>query len=302
MTSHVTAGVGEADGAANLHVFGDPAIAAEYARLDYLTGCERFLIETYVAPGAAVLDLGVGGGRTTPYLLERAGRYLGVDYSAEMVRLCREKFPGIEFCEADAASMPQLEDKSFDVILFSYNGLDALWPSEKRRSCIGECRRLLRAGGFFVFSAHNPRSIVAWRGWDPGRVRAFSRKIAGGSKAFYPLALGAATAAKATLSLLYSAVETFTRMARRLPSKAFRQGEGYMLDPAHHGLLNHYWVPERAIAEVRSFGFRSRGVWCHEYPAKRSVYRVDWYYYAFEKCDERVEPGAVREPGGVNGQ
>ena len=274
----------------NLHLVQDPAIVREYARLDYLTPCERLLIETYVAPGAAVLDLGVGGGRTTPHLLVRAGRYVGVDYSPEMIRLCREKFPGVEFREADASNMPLLQDQSFDVIFFSFNGIDWLWPSEKRHSCIRECRRLLRPGGIFIFSSHNPRSILAWRGWDPGRVCSFSRRITGGSKILFPLAVAAATAAKATLSFFRSVSETISRTGHRLPSKAFRQGEGYMIDPAHPSLLNHYWTPERAISELSSLGFQNLGVWCDEFPKPRSIYRADWYYYAFVKSGGNGEP------------
>ncbi len=208
------------EGDANLHLVQDPAIVREYARLDYVTPCERMLIETYVAPGAAVLDLGVGGGRTTPYLLARAGRYVGVDYSAEMIGLCRQKFPGVEFCEADASNMPLLRDESFDVVFFSFNGIDWLWPSEKRWSCIRECRRLLRPGGVLVFSSHNPRSIVVWRGWDPDRVRAFARRLVGGSKILYPLAAVAVTAAKATISFFRSASESVSRMARRIPRQS----------------------------------------------------------------------------------
>jgi SAM-dependent methyltransferase len=286
MRASLELGALEEGGDANLHLVEDPAIAREYARLDYLTPCERWLVETYVAPGAAVLDLGVGGGRTTPYLLARAGRYLGVDYSAEMIRHCRQKFPGVEFCEADAANMAQLQDKSFDVIFFSFNGIDWLWPSEKRWSCIGECRRLLRAGGVLVFSSHNPRSIFVWRGWSPERARWYSRRLVGGNKVLYPLALGAVTAAKAAICFFRSAAESVSRMVRRVPRKAFRQGEGYMIDPAHPGLLNHYSTPANAISELEGRGFQNRGVWCDEYPGKRSLYRADWYYYAFAKVGD----------------
>jgi len=286
---------------ANVHLVRDPEIAREYARLDYLTPCERLLVETYVAPGAAVLDLGVGGGRTTPHLLARAGRYLGVDYSAEMIRHCREKFPGVEFCEADASNMPLLKDGSFDVIFFSFNGIDWLWPSEKLWSCIHECRRLLRAGGVFIFSSHNPRSIFVWRGWDTDRVRAFSRRLVGRSHILYPLAVGAATTAKAALSFFRSAAESVSRIVRRVPRKAFRERHGYMIDPAHPGLLNHYWTPENAISELRSQGFQSLGVWCDEYPEKRSIYRADWYYYAFAKNGERADvDGVVSHCAGAN--
>ena len=39
----------------------------------------------------AILDLGVGGGRTTPHLSSIAARYVGADYAAEMVARCQDK-------------------------------------------------------------------------------------------------------------------------------------------------------------------------------------------------------------------
>ena len=69
----------------NLQTYDAPEVAAHYAALDYLTPCERVLFETYVRSGSAILDLGVGGGRTTAYLANRASRDVGVDYAPAMV-------------------------------------------------------------------------------------------------------------------------------------------------------------------------------------------------------------------------
>ena len=79
--------------ASNLQAYRDPKVVSHYAALDYLTACERLLFDTYLKPGMAILDIGVGGGRTTPYLSQKAARYVGVDYSEEMVQSCRRKFP-----------------------------------------------------------------------------------------------------------------------------------------------------------------------------------------------------------------
>jgi cyclopropane fatty-acyl-phospholipid synthase-like methyltransferase len=83
--------------AANLQVYRDPEVVSHYAALDYLTPCERLLFERYIKPGMKILDIGVGGGRTTPYLSGKASCYVGVDYSAEMITTCRNKFPRLEF-------------------------------------------------------------------------------------------------------------------------------------------------------------------------------------------------------------
>ena len=84
--------------AANLQVYRDPEVVSHYASLDYLTACERLLFDTYLKPGMAILDIGVGGGRTTPYLSQKASRYVGVDYSEEMVRILpATNSPDLEF-------------------------------------------------------------------------------------------------------------------------------------------------------------------------------------------------------------
>ncbi len=270
-------------GPADLQVYNAPEVASHYARLDYLTPCERLLIDRYVRAGMHVLDLGVGGGRTTPYLSRLATRYVGVDYAAEMVRVCREKFPHLDFVEVDAADMAILPDNSFDIVFFSFNGLDVLSPDEKRRNCLSECHRLLRPGGTFIFSSHNPRALFVRPGWDPARVRAFSRQLVGEHRLLYPLTVAAATGAKAVLATLRAAAATAKRMACRVFSRTFWRGEGYMLDLAHGRLAMHYWVPEKAVLELERFRFRCLTVLGDDYPRKSRSYVTDWYYYVFSR-------------------
>src|SRR5208337_5155868 len=134
-----------ASSARNRQIYDATEVAAHYAALNYLTPCERLLFETYIKPGSAVLDLGVGGGRTTPYLAGRASRYVGVDYAPAMVKACQAKFPGLEFRVADAANLSLFPDDSFDVVVFAFNGIDYVLPEESRRSCFAHVHRVLKA-------------------------------------------------------------------------------------------------------------------------------------------------------------
>ena len=102
---------------------------------------------------------------------------MGVDYSEAMIHVCRRKFPDLDFVHADASDLSAFEDASFDAIVFSYNGLDCVLPNEKRLRCLRECWRVLRPAGVFVFSSHNPRSILLRADWDRGKVACFCTRI-----------------------------------------------------------------------------------------------------------------------------
>ena len=109
----------------NLTVFDDEQIASFYDAMEGLSACETVLFEAHVN-GDAVLDLGVGAGRTTPKLSELADSYVGLDYSPAMIDVCRRKYPQQAFVVADAADLSQFESSSFDVVVFSFNGIDCL--------------------------------------------------------------------------------------------------------------------------------------------------------------------------------
>ena len=53
---------------ANLRTFETPEVARHYASLGYVTPCERLLFDCYIKPESDILDLGVGGRRTTKFL------------------------------------------------------------------------------------------------------------------------------------------------------------------------------------------------------------------------------------------
>jgi SAM-dependent methyltransferase len=119
--------------------FSDPGEAAALARVaDQLNG--------------HVLDIGVGGGRTTGLLQEDAASYLGLDVAPPMVELARLRFPEAELNLGDARELAGLPDGHFDLVLFSFNGIDALDRAD-RQSAMKEMRRVVAPRGRVLFSS-----------------------------------------------------------------------------------------------------------------------------------------------------
>lgn len=153
------------------------AIAARYAKQSGLRPAEVAVLQRYRdrIAGARILDLGVGGGRTTPALVQLGSDYVGVDYSAQMIGRCRARFPSVKFELADARDLSRLADSNFDFVLFSNNGIDAVGHDD-RIEILRQVHRKLSAGGLFIFSSHNRKALVPkpWdiRQFDVGPLRA----------------------------------------------------------------------------------------------------------------------------------
>jgi SAM-dependent methyltransferase len=101
-----------------------------------------------------VLDIGVGGGRTTGLLAPSARSYVGVDLSGEMLDLARRRYPDADLRPGDAADLAGLPDTAYDLVVFSFNGLDAL-DHEGRGAALRAMARVTRPGGRVLFSSLN---------------------------------------------------------------------------------------------------------------------------------------------------
>lgn len=271
----------------NLRVYDAPQVAAHYANLAYLTPCERLLFGTYIPAGACVLDLGVGGGRTTPYLSKQACRYVGVDYAPAMVKACQEKFPSLEFVVADATDLSAFSEESFDAVVFSFNGIDYVFPEASRRKSFEHIHRILKPGAVVILSSHNPRAVLVRTGWSQERLRHLAQTCSGESEFVRNVLMTIFVPLRRTLSLAQSSWATLRRMVQRIPTRMFWCGEGSRLDPAHGGLLTHYWTPVRVIAELSELRFSPLRVLGDDYPRKSQSFTTDWYYYVFTKSPEK---------------
>lgn len=106
-----------------------------------------------------ILDVGCGAGRTT-FGLYRMGykNIIGIDISEKLVAFAKDyanknNIP-IPIILGDAVQMPFKSD-TFDFALFSYNGLTGIPTEIRRLQIVNEIYRVLKAGAYFVFCAHD---------------------------------------------------------------------------------------------------------------------------------------------------
>ena len=101
-----------------------------------------------------ILNIGVGRGRETTFLLDISQDYVGVDYSEPAVDFCKSQYPSVNFMYQDARIMTAFEDNTFDAVIFINNGIDYV-IHEDRLKILSEIYRVLKPEGYFAFSTHN---------------------------------------------------------------------------------------------------------------------------------------------------
>ena len=234
--------------------FDRPEVVRWYERADALTPAEELLFDAWVPPGSRVLDLGVGTGRTTQRLARDAADYLGIDIAPSMIEAARRRHPDHRFEVGDATTLDGLDDASFDVVVFSYNGLDYVPGRAGRDLALGEIHRVLRPGGVLIHSSHDPRALVRRRNPELG-------------------AKGWAVAA----------LQTARRVGRRAFTAALARGEGTIVDPVHGGLTTYMVTPRHGTAELRRHGLAPLVTVAGSAPHPGRRWGTDWWYYVSQR-------------------
>lgn len=105
--------------------------------------------------GAAVVELGCGGGQMTVGLADCGGDVVGVDFSREQLRFAEatlaEADVDVDLLLGDVESLP-LADESFDL---ATNAFVFQWVPDLP-AAFREAYRVLRPGGRFVFATPHP--------------------------------------------------------------------------------------------------------------------------------------------------
>ena len=147
----------------NARIFFDPKLPEWYERQSLCSAeATIFLRHRDAFLNKKVLDIGVGSGRTTRFLLPFARSYFGVDLSPVMLARAKSQYPAANFRALDLRELNRLDAQDFDFALASWAVLDAV-THEERLKAMEQVRCLLCPGGLFVFSSHNRRSELAGR-------------------------------------------------------------------------------------------------------------------------------------------
>ncbi len=131
---------------------------ANLAGSPLLTADLRFA-ERYFDRPDWLIDLGCGTGRLLVPLAQRGFRVLGVDLSADMLRVVGEKAAAagvtVHRLQANIVQLDGLRDGVFDYAACLFSTLGMVTGATERRQVIGHVHRLLRPGGRFVLHVHN---------------------------------------------------------------------------------------------------------------------------------------------------
>jgi SAM-dependent methyltransferase len=124
----------------------------------------RFAERHFERPGR-LIDLGCGTGRLLLPFARRGWWVLGVDLSAEMLKVALAKAQAegvaVQLLRANLVELDALADCSFDHAACLFSTLGMVVGAEHRRRVVAHVRRVLRPGGKFVLHVHN-RWFTFW--------------------------------------------------------------------------------------------------------------------------------------------
>ncbi len=263
------------------NLYNSKSISADYAGRDYLEAAEKaVLIELEEKlKNMDMLDMGVGGGRTTKYFAPLVKNYTGADYAPAMIEACENKYRGkYLFLDSDARSMTEFKDNTFDFILFSYNGIDSFCHND-RLEALKEIRRVLKDNGYFCFSSHNLNwdDLYDLFSFKAGKNRPWNEN---GIK--YSLGSLKRIARSKYRALRLRYLNKSIKM-RRFIKKLRKNERGSLYDNSLNGKANVYYITSsRQVKQLKDSGFKYICTYSREGKKTDNMAELNksgWIYY-----------------------
>jgi len=158
-------GLSSLDQKFNLATYSGKKAVTYYSSYRNLQTNERIAISIHMTSPGKVLDVGCGAGRISRILVEGGFTVVGIDISQPMIEEAKRIGGNVEYQIGDATKL-KFEDESFDYVMFTFNGLDSIYPDSLRMAALREMRRVLRKEGTLIFSSHS----LKWAKTHPDRM------------------------------------------------------------------------------------------------------------------------------------
>lgn len=140
------------DSAEHAKNYDEKAKAASWLGSEILLQLSR----QYIHPGESILDLGIGTGLTSVLFRASGLRVYGMDFSGEMLKVCKTKKIAEDLKEHDLREKPYpYADASMDHIICG----GVLHIFEDLRPIFEEVSRIVRKGGTFTFTCADHANI-----------------------------------------------------------------------------------------------------------------------------------------------
>ena len=135
-----------------------------------------FILELAHVRGYArgsLLDLGCGTGNSTVPMSDRGLDVSGVDASAAMLDVAREKLPHVEFTQATFTELAL--GRTFELVYSVFDALNNLLSDDDMREAFVRVFQHLEPGGLFVFDINTPTGLRDL--WEGGKAEGWADDV-----------------------------------------------------------------------------------------------------------------------------
>lgn len=166
-----------------INAYDDSARALSYSTMDfpgtyYLAFRDIPGLISRSVKGWDAIDFGCGAGRSTRFLRSLGFRAVGLDISAEMIRVARELDPGGDYRQTANGKLDGVPDASFDLV-FSAFTFDNIPTAKRKTRLFSEFKRVLRPGGVVVNLVSSPEMYT--HDWISIKTTCFAENFSAGS-------------------------------------------------------------------------------------------------------------------------
>lgn len=114
--------------------------------------------------GVSILDAGCGEGYLSRILAKQGANITAIDYSKKMLEIANRKTPtelGIQFRHGNCEKLDDLTSSTFDMIVSNM----VIQDLANYEAAFNEMYRLLKEGGYYIFSILHPCFVTPESGW-----------------------------------------------------------------------------------------------------------------------------------------